>query len=139
MKFDEQYAVNAFNTMLSYDEKSLCPIYCMFKETGFFANPSHMIVGFATITSCGRLLIARYFLVDGLVKNELAISMIKSCKIKKTLFGQYEVEMAFPTQKKDFKLRLQAAPKILGSNFPNQRQNLTQFISILESQSSIKL
>ena len=134
MKFDGDYAENVFSSMLSYDEKSLCPIYCTFRSTGFFAKPTRFAVGFATLTSCGRLLVAEQILND-CVKATFVLSTNKSCKIKKNLFGQYVVETTFPTQKKDIKLKLQAAPKVYGCNFPNQQHNLEYFLSIINNES----
>lgn len=57
---------------------------------------------------------------------------VKKLNIKKTIFGQINIDATFPTDKKDIRLKMQIAKKIYGVNFPNQEQNLTTMMTILQ-------
>lgn len=98
-----------------------------------------MLMGYATCTSGGWLLLVMYsswqqFLNDPApTYATYEIALAKSLKIRKTIFGQYVIKMMFPTEKKDVKIRLQAAPKVLGANFPNQKRNLEKMVEILNN------
>lgn len=131
MKFNHKYMNDLFDTMLLPGEKSLCPIYCGFPQTGFFAMGGKTVFGYATCTNSGRLLIARFFLGD-CAKGSCTISRAKQMKIKKNIFGQYVINASFPGESKDIKLCIQAASKVYGCDFPDQSKNLETMLSILD-------
>ncbi|MGN0675088.1 MAG: hypothetical protein ACI4KG_05015 [Oscillospiraceae bacterium] len=137
MKFDQQNMDEAFASMLLPGESCTASVYCVFKRTDFFAGVGtrNVLPGFAACTDRGRILTARfpsllYFLCD-CEKSAFEMSLIKKLKIHKNIFGQYLIEAVFPTERKDFKLKFQVAPKILGESFPNQQQNLEEMLSVL--------
>ncbi len=132
MKFNKQYMESVFQPMLAPGEKSLCPIYCAFKQTGFLASSRSMIVGFVTLTSGARLLIAQHFM--GRTETGFAyLPSVKKLKVSKNLFGQTVVEAVFPDGKKDFTVKFQAAPKIIGCDFPDQAENLNRLCYVLDN------
>ncbi len=118
------------NALLLPDEKLLCPIYCAFKPTGFFASPSVVWPGFAGCTSRGRIVTVQFRLADDRVEGACLLSTVKKLKIKKILLGQYKIEAVFGGER-DIALKMQAAP-YSGKNFPEQKQNLETMLSILK-------
>ncbi len=130
MRYTQQEADALFAQMLIPEETSKCPIYCMFPSTGFFASPSKFNVGYVTCTSHGRILIAVQT-IAGWSTGALDLRTVKQMKIKKNIVGQYVVEARFPTNKKDYLFKIQAASKVYGVNMPNQTEHLDRFISML--------
>ncbi len=131
MKLSEQSMNAVFEKMLFPEERSLCGVYCGFPQTGFFARPGNMLMGYATCTSFGRLLIARYFLKE-CATGTLGLVSAKKLTIKKNIFGQQIIEATFPIDNKELKLKLQISPKVYGVDFPNQEQNLATMLTILQ-------
>lgn len=131
MKYTESYMNDLFKKFLLPGEESLCGVYCGFPETVFFAKPGRMQVGFATCTNYGRLLIVRQYLTE-YAPGSLKLDTVKKLNIKKTIFGQINVDATFPTDKKDIRLKMQIAKKIYGVNFPNQEHNLATMMTILQ-------
>ena len=131
MKYTEQEAQTIFSQMLVQDEVSKCPIYCIFLSTGFFASPYKNKWGYVTCTNNGRILIAMQT-VTGWRTGALDLRMAKKMKIKKNIAGQYVIEAAFPTDKKDYIFKIQAARKVLGMNLPNQAEYVDRFVSMLK-------
>ncbi|MDE6531842.1 MAG: hypothetical protein K2K96_13890 [Lachnospiraceae bacterium] len=140
MKYNEQTMNQIFNGMLWGEEKNLCPIYCVFKLKNWGNLSGDMLMGYATCTSGGWLLIVMYSPLEQVFNEDptqtyatYEIALAKSLKIRKTIFGQYIIKMVFPAEKKDIKIRLQAAPKVFGYNFPNQKRNLEKMVEILNN------
>lgn len=136
MKYNQEYMNSTFDTMLDSGEESICPVYCVFKQTGFWASNSRVSPGFVTFTSNGRLLVARSQLFD-MVKRSVQLDNVKKMKIKKNLFGQYLVEAAFMDVNGDLRLKFQVAKKIMGAKFPNQEQNFEELISTLRQYETV--
>lgn len=130
MKYTEQEAQTFFSQMLMQDEVSKCPIYCIFLSTGFFASPYKNKWGYVTCTGHGRILIAMQTLT-GWRTGSLDLRTAKKMKIKKNIAGQYVIEANFPTDKKDYIFKIQAARKVLGMNLPNQAEYVDRFVSML--------
>lgn len=131
-KINQQTMSLQLDTMLLPGEASLCPVYCIFKDTGFLSIGAITYWGFVTCTSGGRLLIAKSFIND-CTRAACVLSQAKSLKIQKAPFGQYIITATFNNGKKDVKLRFQIAPKIAGCSFPDQSQNLETLLSILRN------
>lgn len=113
-------------------EQSLCPVYCMFKDTGFFARQNSMIMGYATCTNTGRFLYVQNRFGQWTM-GACALKTATKIKMKKTIFGQMIIEIHFPTdKKKDAIVKIQVAPKIYGYNFPNQRVSFETMQMVLE-------
>lgn len=130
MKYNEKTMNEVLNAILLPEEENRCPVYCVFRDTGFFAG--NMQSGFITCTSNGRLLFARQY-ITCLDQGALSLSMIKKLKIKRTIFGQYAVSFVFFGEKKDIRLQVQISPwMFIGKdNFPNQARNIETLLSIL--------
>ena len=137
MKYNEQTMNQIFDGMLWAGQENLCPVYCVFKLTNWGYLSGDTLMGYATCTSGGWLLLVMYSSMQQFLNNQVPtyatyeIALAKSIKIKKTILGQYVIKMVFPTEKKDTKIRLQAAPKVIGANFPNQKRNLEKMIEML--------
>lgn len=136
MKLSEQHMNELLSPMLSEGEESLCPIYCAFGlSRGFFAPSSSTLAGYATCTSGGRLLTVIYGdLFNEWLSRAYDISAAKNVKIRKTVFGEYRINAAFPDVETDVKLRIQTAKKVYGlagRNFPNQERNLDKMVEVL--------
>lgn len=137
MKYNEQTMNQILNGMLWAGQESLCPIYCVFKLTNW--GNFDMLMGYATCTSGGWLQLVMYSSMQQFLNDPTPtyatyeIALAKSIKIKKSIFGQYVIKMVFPTEKRDMKIRLQASPKVLGSDFPNQKRNLGKMVELLNN------
>ncbi len=130
MKYNQEYMDSVFEPMLVSGEESLCPVYCVFKQTGFWASNSRVSPGFVTCTSDGRFFMARSQLFD-MVKRSVILDNVKHMKIKKNLFGQYVIEATFMDVNGDLRLKFQVARKIWGAKLPNQERNFDELISTL--------
>lgn len=138
IKFTSENMDTSLAELLLPNEKSVCPIYCAFRERKFFG--SNIQYGYFTCTDTERLLIVRY---DGIIfENRLmgtaSLSAIKGLKIKKSIIGQYNITITFATEKKDFTLMLQISPKVAGGGFNYQEENLQKLLKILEPYQTVK-
>lgn len=125
-----QKLADQLDEMLMPDEKSLCPVYCIFKSTGFFASPSKTYPGFITVTDRKRVLIVR----QKLFGNESAaydVTTISKFKITNMPLKQKALSMAFLENGKKVQVKLQAAEKVIGNGFPEQADNLEHLIVLL--------
>lgn len=128
-KFIEQLLAQ-LDGMLLPDEKSLCPTWCIFKPTGFFSHPSDMRSGFITVTDRKRVLvISQKLFAPKLAAYDLAT--VSDFKITNMPLKQKALSMVFLENGKKVKLKLQAAPKVLGSSLPEQADNLEHLIVLL--------
>ena len=69
-----------------------------------------MLMGYATCTSGGWLLIMMYSGMEQFLNENprqtyatYEIALAKSLKIRKTIFGQYVIKMVFPAEKRDMR------------------------------------
>lgn len=132
MKFTQEYADHLFAAMLGPEERSLCPVYCMYTAAGFFARTSDLHPGFATCTSTGRILMAKSFLFQKYcAMDSCLLSSLKDIKIKKNIFGQYIVTFTIPNIKRNTKIKIAVSPKVIGCDLPNQAQNTDTLINTL--------
>ncbi len=130
-KWNSDLMKQVLTNLLIEGEECTCSVYCMFKATGFWARPSDMASGFAACTNRGRLLLAcqRYWKWSF---GGCDLASITKLKIKKTLFGQYVIEVHYPTDKKDAVVKFQVSPRIFGVKFPEQRSNVDHLLTTLE-------
>lgn len=129
--FNEKYMNETLNAMLAPGEKSLCPIYCVFKPPGFAVSKG-TIMGYVSLTNAGRMLIAQN-LLGRISTGSGMLSSIKKLKISKNVFGQTVVDVVFPDGKGSLHLKFQAASKVIGCDFPHQEENLKKMLYVLES------
>lgn len=134
MKISEAQMNELLGEMALAGEECLCPVYCMFLETGFFARSYNMTVGYISHTSGDRLICAKNTLGNW-TGAAYRMSDLRQVKIKKTLFGQYRVyaEFADPTnEEKTVKIKFQFALKVIGMDLPDQKRNGETLIGTLK-------
>lgn len=117
--------------MLMAGEESLCPVYCGFPDTGFFARPGNLQTGFATITSGGRILFAKYNIFGQCTRGAYFFPAISKLKIRKNFAGQYVIDGTTLIDGKKRLFKFQIARKVFGCNFPCQEENAERFVSTL--------
>ncbi len=131
-KLTQQNAENIFRDMLIDGEYTLYPVYCGFQKTGFFARPGRMQIGYAACTNFGRLFMANLgYGLGSCNRSCFLVSSAKQLSLRKNLFGQTIVEAVFPTNGKDFKVKMQIASKVYGCDFPNQPQYSEKLLAVL--------
>lgn len=130
-KYTDEEMNSALEALLIGGERLETAVYCLFKQTGFFASNRNIITGYAGITDTGRLLCCKYGFVDD---ENAAYNMedIVQIKIKPTILGQKIVTVVFDDGKKRT-VKVQLAPKVAGSKLPNQEQNTEKMLEILEA------
>lgn len=116
--------------MLEPGEELLCPVYCVFKATGFFASNRSMILGYASYTSYGRLLFAKN-IFGSWSKEAYFVSDATLLKAKKNIFGQYSAYAEFPGEKRKSAFKFQFSPKVMGCKLPNQENNAHELVEII--------
>lgn len=132
MEFTERNAAEIFGTMLFPNEKSLCPVYCTFGQTGFFADPEDVLTGYVTCTSNGRILFARKVLSEW-AREAATLSAMDKLNVKKSIFGQYKVCAEFGTKSNKLKIMFQLSPKVQENiNMPNQKRNTGTLVDTLK-------
>ena len=106
-KYNDEEMNAALGEMLIGSEYLETAVYCVFKDTGFFASSRNVIMGYAGITDMGRLLCCKYRTVrDELVSYNM--EDIIQIKIKPSLLGQKNITIVLTTAKsvlKNFSLR----------------------------------
>lgn len=131
IKFNQQYMNETLDAMLTENEQSLCPVYCVFKPSGFIGSRGS-IMGYVSLTNAGRMLIVQSIMGKTFTTSAMLLSLQK-LKISKNLFGQTVVDAVFLDGKGDFRLKFQIAPKVVGCNFPHQEENLNKMLYVLSS------
>lgn len=133
MTFNQQSMDSAIDQLLEHGEKSLCPVYCLFKKTGLLASNKTVQLGFATCTDGNRFLTLRAFPLIGRLSPEVYyLDGVSSLVVTKNLFGQYIINAVFSNEEEKQRLRFQVGLKVAGGGFPDQRENLERMLSILE-------
>ncbi|MCM1022559.1 MAG: hypothetical protein NC395_00690 [Prevotella sp.] len=130
-KYTDEEMNTALGKLLIGSESLETAVYCLFKDTGFFASNRNIITGYAGITDTGRLLCCKY----GLIGDENAaynMEDIVQIKIKPMILGQKIVTVVFEDGKKRT-VKFQLAPKVAGSKLPNQERNTEKMLEILEA------
>lgn len=60
------------------------------------------------------------------------LQTIKKIKIKDAMLGQKVIDVTFPAEKGDFRVKFQVSPKVIGCDFPEQGDNLKRMLYVLE-------
>lgn len=131
-KYTDEEMNNALGELLIGGEHLETAVYCIFKETGFFARNSVITTGYAGITDMGRLLCCKYHIFGD---ESAAYNMedIVKIKIKSLIIGQKIVTVVFEGSKKQT-VKIQFAPKVAGSKLPNQERNTEKILEIFEAE-----
>lgn len=130
-KYTDEEMNAVLETLLIGGERLETAVYCVFKQTGFFASNRNIITGYAGITDMGRLVCCKYYMIND---ESAAYNMedIVQIKIKPALLGQKIVTLVFDDGKKRT-VKFQLAPKVAGSKLPNQERNTEKMLEILEA------
>lgn len=130
-KYTDEEMNAALEKLLIGGERLETAVYCVFKQTGFFASNRNIITGYAGITDMGRLVCCKYYMIND---ESAAYNMedIVQIKIKPALLGQKSVTLVFDDGKKQT-VKFQLAPKVAGSKLPNQERNTEKMLEILEA------
>lgn len=128
--FNEAEMTRTLQPLLSEGETVEAAVYCIYKETGFWARSHNIITGYVGITDCDRLIGCKMGLLD---RSALAFDLrcLEKIKLSGSLFGQKMVDLTFLGVKKD-RVKFQIAPKIYGDRFPDQEKNLKLLLERLE-------
>lgn len=124
-----QKSMHAFlETKLVPGETLLCSVYTGLKFGSALGYSSQVIPACAACTSLGRL-----FICTSLSGTFGSFALLKAQKLKlgKNLFGQHVVEAVFADGKDTIRFKLQIAPKVYASGFPDQPEHLETMLSIL--------
>lgn len=139
MKSDQENLVKLLvqlNEMLQPGEKSLCPVYCVFRSSGLFTSPlskgaiSNVSYGFITVTDHKRVLTVQKLLFDT-IEDVHDLTTISDFKITNMPLKQKALSMVFHENGKKVKVKLQAAEKVIGNGLPEQADNLEYLIVLL--------
>lgn len=133
IKLNQTFMNETFNAMLMSGERLLSPVYCGFNQTGILGvlgGPSN-VFGFVALTSTGRMLIVQSCL-GRTATGSAYIQTATKVKIKDAMLGQKVIDITFPDGKKDFRVKFQVSPKVIGCDFPDQGDNLKSLLYVLE-------
>ena len=111
------------------------PVYCIIKNTSFFANAYNQQRGcFLALSDYRRLLFVECNTLTcaPIRMGALGFDDIVSANVKKTIFGQYKFVLEFIINGKKQKFTFQAAKKVYASDFTQQEQNLMGLVEYFE-------
>lgn len=120
-KYDETDMMQTLSELLFEGETITAAVYCAYKATGFFASATNVRTGYAALTDRNRLIGYQF----GLLGSEsvmMDLNYLTKLNVSSALLGQKNVYMRIQTDRK-YDVKFQFASKIVGANFPNQKQN----------------
>lgn len=117
-----------------FGENYKYPVYAsVYCQSSFFSR-YRANTGFSAVTDDGRLLVVEYS-AFGISEKEYIFSEhdLKSIKIKKlALMPVYSVKAVFKIDRKTIKLYMVVSLKVVGIDFPEQTENVENFIETLK-------
>ncbi len=128
---NEENMYETLNRLLYPGEKIEAAVYCVFRQTGFFASNRNSTYGYTALTSEGRLIGHK---ITWLNSVDFAADMKNLTKItvKESIFGFYTVHAFFELPEKR-QLKFWLHRKIYGGNkFPNQTKNADTMLDLLK-------
>ncbi len=130
-KYNEEEMMQILSRLLIAGESIKTALYCVYKQTGFFASNRNIIAGYVALTDNDRL-IGMKFSTFGSEAVSQYMEYAKKITIKNYPFGQKVVHMIFDDGKKQ-EVKIQLVPKVVGSKFPEQQKNFDIFMDELNS------
>lgn len=102
------------------------------KLSNWSTSASNNLYGFVAVTNMQRMLVARFTML-GAPRGTMSfpLSLIKSVKIGKTIFGQNSVKIVIDNQGKDLKLNCTFANNVYAMGIPNQKENIDALLTVL--------
>ena len=120
-KYTEAEMMQILNGLLCEGEHIETAVYCVYKEAGFFASNRQIIAGYAALTDMDRFIGYKMGLLNT-APLTLEMKYLTKIKISNSLLGQKNIYMAFDFGRK-YAFKIQIAPKVVGSKFPDQERN----------------
>lgn len=128
-KYNETEMTQMLEELLFAGERIETALYCLYKDTGFFASNRHVTAGYVALTDGNRLIGYKMGLFNTATVS-LDMEYLTKIKISNSILGQKIVYMAFNNGEKS-EVKFQIAPKIMGSKFPNQQRNMEIMLDML--------
>lgn len=133
-KFDEDEMMQMLSELLYAGENITTAIYCIYKDTGFFASNRNVVQGYIALTDTHRI-IGWKMSVFNTSPVTLDLENLTKIKITDWLLGQKMIYIETDNGIKN-KLKIQYTPKVIGPKFPNQEQNSEIFLEELRAMES---
>ncbi len=130
-KYNEEEMMQILCQLLNAGESIKTALYCVYKGTGFFASYRNIVAGYIALTDNDRL-IGMKFGTFGSEAVSQYMGYAKKITVKNYPFGQKVVHMIFDDGKKQ-EVKIQLAPKMVGSKFPDQQKNFDIFMDELNA------
>ena len=135
-KFNEDEMLNMLGELLYTGESITAALYCIYKDTGFFASNRNVVPGYVALTDRNRL-IGYKLNVFGTKPVSLELDYLTKIKITNWILGNKIVYLCTNDGRKN-ELKFQYVPKVLGSQmkFPNQERNSDILLDELRARES---
>ncbi len=134
-KLDNDLMQGSLQKLCQPGEHFLYPVYCGFgSPTKFSTSAMNNSYGFIAVTNQRRILITQFnALAVKRGEAALPLSLLKSVKIGKNLFGQYSLKLIFSYQGKEEQVRCTISRNVYGMGIKNQSSNLDGLLGVLNS------
>ena len=135
-KFDEDEMYRMLGELLYADESITTALYCVYKDTGFFASNRHVVPGYVALTDRDRL-VGWKMDMFGTKPVSLDLGYLTKVKLTNWIFGNKLVYLCTNDGRKN-ELKFQYVPSVLGSQakFPNQERNSDILLDELRARES---
>ena len=122
--------------LLYAGESITTALYCVYKDTGFFASNRHVSPGYVALTDRNRLIGWRMDIL-GTKSVSLDFDYLTKIKITNWIFDNKLVYLCTNDGRKN-ELKFQYVPKVFGSKakFPNQERNSEILLDELKARES---
>ena len=135
-KFNEDEMLNMLSELLIGGESIIAALYCIYKDTGFFASNRNVVPGYIALTDRNRL-IGYKMGVFGTKPVSLELEYLTKIKLTNWILGNKIVYLCSNDGRKN-ELKFQYVPKVIGSQskFPNQERNSEILLEELRARES---
>ena len=135
-KFNEDEMLNMLGELLYAGESITAALYCIYKDTGFFASNRNVIPGYVALTDRNRL-IGYKMNVLGTNPVSLDLEFLKKIKITDWILGNKIIYLCTDDGRKN-EVKFQYVQKVIGSQakFPNQERNSEILLDTLRAMES---
>lgn len=135
-KFDEDEMLNMLSELLIGGESIITALYCIYKDTGFFASNRRVDPGYVALTDRNRIIGYRMN-VFGTKPVSLELEYLTKIKITNFILGNKIIYLRADDGRKN-ELKFQYVPKVIGSQakFPNQERNSEILLEELRARES---
>ena len=131
MEVNEKSMKEALATLLTNDEKSLCPVYGTIKKKTTKMSQSTSESCYVTITNKGRLVIYRFDDHSSRPEIHEFVTLIFG-EADVTQQGQYIANLEFLTDAGSAEVNITFSPVIKNKDFPKQEKNSEKMYKLLK-------